>query len=459
MSESFLQHPPSTARSETDIETRLLYTAYGRKPLNLLMTLGATIVMAGLLWHHFQTTAMMAWVVAIVVGVAVGYVECKAFKRAVPAAHQIAGWQRVFLAQSTLAGATWALGPCLMIPGATGAQLTLFVTILLAVCSVAMISMAEQRTGMMAFVSAVAAPPAVVLWYSGAELEGLVALALACGIGLAFFVGSRLHQTLRDLLESQGRTRAILDTALDAIIEIDAQGRIIEWNRRAEFVFGWSRAEMLGLALDETVIPQQHGEALWGDLERQGVTGDSTLLNRRIEQTAMRKDGTEFPVEMTITALQIGSDWHFTAFIADITERKLAQAEVQDSEQRYRTLIDWSPEAISVHYGGKLVFVNPAAVRLFGASSAQELIGMPILDLVHPDFHQTIVARVTGLAKAGGTAPRIEAKYLKLDGTVIDIQVQAISIIYAGVTAVLGIMRDITEAGPSFLPSTATLAL
>jgi PAS domain S-box-containing protein len=445
MSDSLLQQTPNAARSDADIDTRLLYAAYGRKPLNLLMTLGATIIIAGLLWRHFPTPAMTLWVVAIVIGVALGYVECNAFKRAEPGAKDIAGWQKIFLAQSTLAGATWALGPSLMIQGATGAELTLFVTILLAVCSVAMISMAEQRTGMMAFVSAVAAPPAIVLWYTGAELEGLVAMALVCGIGLAFFVGNRLHLTLRELLESQGRTRAILEAALGAIIEVDAQGRITEWNRRAEIMFGWTRNEMLGLALDETVIPQQHGEALWRNLESRSAAGNDSLLNRRTEQTAMRKDGTVFPVEMTISALQIRSDWHFTAFIADITERKLAQAEVKDSEERYRTLIDWSPEAIAVHSDGKLVFVNPSAVRLFGASSAQDLIGKPILDLVHPDFQQTILARVTSMSKTGGTAPLIEAKYLKLDGTVIDIQVQAISIDYAGETAVLGVMQDITE--------------
>lgn len=263
MSNSTLQDPPNAPGSEADVETRLLYTAYGRKPLNLLMTLGATTIIAGLLWRHFPTPAMTLWVVAIVIGVALGYVECNAFRRAGPGAQEVARWQKIFLAQSTLAGATWALGPCLMIQGATGAELSLFVTILLAVCSVAMISMAEQRTGMVAFVSAVAAPPAVVLWYTGAEMESLVALALVCGMGLAFFVGSRLHLTLRELLKSQGRTRAIIETALDAIIEIDNQGRITEWNRRAEIIFGWTRDEMLGLALDETVIPQQHGDAPW----------------------------------------------------------------------------------------------------------------------------------------------------------------------------------------------------
>jgi diguanylate cyclase (GGDEF)-like protein/PAS domain S-box-containing protein len=445
MNDSRLQRPANAASPETDVETRLLYTAYGRKPLNLLMTLGVTIAIAALLWRLFPTPAMTLWVAAIVIGVALGYIECTAFKRARPGSQEIARWKRIFLAQSTVAGATWALGPCLMIQGAVGVELTLFLTILLAVCSVAMISMAEQRTAMMAFVSAVAVPPAFVLWRTGGEMEGMVALALVCGVVLTIFVGRRLHQTMRDLLESQGRTRSILDTALDAIIEIDAQGRITEWNRRAETVFGWTRDEMLGLALDETVIPQQHGEAFWGNPEGQMAGGREFLLNRRSERTAMRKDGTEFSVEMTITPVRIGDLWHFTAFIADITERKLAQALVKDSEERYRTLIDWSPEAIAVHSGGKLVFVNPAAVKLFGADCAQDLLGRPILDLIHPDFHQTILDRTNTIIKSGGAAPMIEVKYLKIDGTVIDMQVVAKSITYDGMPAVLGAMQDITE--------------
>ncbi|MFZ4481432.1 MAG: PAS domain S-box protein [Rhodoferax sp.] len=444
MSDPLPQRPSTGLDNEADLETRLLYTAYGRKPLNLLMTLGATVVIAGLLWRYFPTPAMTLWVAAIVIGVAIGHVECNAFKRAAPKTPEIARWQKIFLAQSTLAGATWAVGPCLMTQGASGAELTLFVTILLAVCSVAMISMTEQRTAMMAFVSAVATPPALVLWRTGGEMEGMVALALVCGMLLTILVGHRLHQTMRELLEHQGRTRAILDTALDAIIEIDAQGRITEWNRRSEIVFGLAREEMIGLALDETVIPQQHGEALWGDLEGHIATGTEYVLNRRTEKIAMRKDGTEFPVEMTITPLRIGDAWHFTAFITDITERKRAQAKVRDSEERFRTLIEWTPEAIAVHADRKLVFVNPAAVRLFGAESAAELLGKPILDLIHPDFHQAILARVDAITRSGGAAPMIEVKYLKLDGSVMDIEVQAKAITYDGVPAVLGALQDIT---------------
>jgi diguanylate cyclase (GGDEF)-like protein/PAS domain S-box-containing protein len=444
MSDRFLQRPASTTRPETDVETRLLYAAYERKPMNVLMTFGATFVITALLWRLFPSSTLTLWAAAILIVAALGYLECRAFQHAAPASQKIAGWKTLFLFQSTLAGATWAIGPSLMIPTASGIELTLFVAILLAVCSVATTSMAEQRTAMMAFVSAVTAPPAFMLWNRGGELESLVGLALLFGMVLSVFVGRRLNQSMRDLMGNQVRTRAILDTALDAIIEINAQGRITDWNQRAQALFGWARSDALGLALDETIIPQRDRQAFQNDLNGSIARRSEYVLNRRTERTAMRKDGSEFPVEMAVTPLQSGTVWHFSAFIADITERKLAEAKVRDSEERYRTLIEWSPEAMVVHCAGQVVFANPAAVSLFGAERERDLLGKPTLDLVHPDYREAISNRVNAIATGGGSAPMVEVKYLKLDGTVIDVEVQGKSITYDGRPAILGAMRDIT---------------
>ena len=167
MNDHFLRRPASNIRPETDVETRLLYAAYERKPMNVLMTVGATFFITALLWRLFPSSALTLWAAAILSVAALGYLECKAFQRAAPQSHSIARWKTLFLAQSTLAGATWASGPSLMIQGASGTELTLFVAILLAVCSVATTSMAEQRTSMMAFVSAVTVPPAFMLWNRG----------------------------------------------------------------------------------------------------------------------------------------------------------------------------------------------------------------------------------------------------------------------------------------------------
>ncbi len=445
MKTPFSQSSATTPNIAQDIESRLLHAAYARKPLNLLMTVGITLIITGLLWRLFAATQMTLWSAAILTGVALGYVECWAFKRARPDRPAIARWQKIFLAQSTLAGLTWALGPCLMIAGAAGEEQTLFVTILLAVCTVAMISVAEQRLAMQAFVAAVLAPPALVLASTGGEVERMVALALACGMVLMILVGGRFNQTLRDLLETQGRTRAILDTAMDAVIAMDAQGRITDWNLRAESIFGWTRSEAIGLGLHDTIVPAQHRQAHRAGLARFLASGESRVLNRRIEMTAVRRNAEEFPVELAIVPFRNGNDYEFTAFLADITGRKRAALAMQESEERFRTLIEWSPTAIGVHSGGLVRYANPAALKLFGAASAQDLVGKPILDRIHPDFHQIVLARVKRGMADGTPAPMIEEKFLRLDGSVIDVEVQGTPIVYDGVPAVRFAMHDVSE--------------
>ena len=113
--------------------------------------------------------------------------------------------------------------------------------------------------------------------------------------------------------------------------------------------------------------------------------------------------------------------------------------------ESYRTLVEWSPEPIAVHRDGKLLYVNPAATAMLGAKSDQELIGRPILELVHPEFRQIVLARVKEQAEKGVAVPMIEEKFLKIDGTPIDVEVQSRAILYQGSTAFQVAMRDITS--------------
>ncbi|MDX8400781.1 MAG: EAL domain-containing protein [Gallionellaceae bacterium] len=129
----------------------------------------------------------------------------------------------------------------------------------------------------------------------------------------------------------------------------------------------------------------------------------------------------------------------------EVAERKLIEKSLHESEGRYHTLVEWSPNPIAVHRSGKLIYVNPATIKLFGASSAQDLVGKPILDLIHPDFHQVVLARIKENIKDGLSVPQIDEKFLKLDGTVIDVEVQGTSIIYDGEPAIHAALRDITE--------------
>lgn len=127
--------------------------------------------------------------------------------------------------------------------------------------------------------------------------------------------------------------------------------------------------------------------------------------------------------------------------------RTLGQREkaLQESEERYRTLVDWTPEANAVHRDGKLLYANSAALRRLGAGSIQELLGKSILDLIHPDYHQVALERVRLASTGAGAMPVIEQKFVALDGTIIDVEVQSIGIIYDGKPAIFTVAHDISK--------------
>ena len=129
----------------------------------------------------------------------------------------------------------------------------------------------------------------------------------------------------------------------------------------------------------------------------------------------------------------------------DVTARKQAEDALHESEERFRTLVEWSPQPLIVHRDGILNYVNLAAVSLFGAASAQALVGRPLFDRIQPDFHDIVRARLKNLTDRGDKLPKIEMKLLKIDGTAIDVESEATSIDYDGAPAVLGAVTDITE--------------
>jgi PAS domain S-box-containing protein len=131
------------------------------------------------------------------------------------------------------------------------------------------------------------------------------------------------------LAESEERTRLILETALDAVVSIDSDGKITGWNPQAEAVFGWKREEILGRLLADTIIPHLQREAHRDGLRRYLATGEGVVLNKRVELSALRRDGSEFPVELSITPIRSGGVVTFSAFLRDITERKHAQDKVR----------------------------------------------------------------------------------------------------------------------------------
>lgn len=134
-----------------------------------------------------------------------------------------------------------------------------------------------------------------------------------------------------------------------------------------------------------------------------------------------------------------------TVTLTDITDHKKAEMELKESEDRYRLLVESSPDGIVIHAEGKIIYSNRAAAALLGADDPQELVGRPVLSFVHPDFQQIVRERVNSTQNGSGGAPLIEEKFLRIDGTKIDVEVAAIPFTNRGKPATQVVFREITS--------------
>lgn len=145
----------------------------------------------------------------------------------------------------------------------------------------------------------------------------------------------RIEQALRIREEE---TRRILETAQDAFVAMNREGRIVDWNRKAEAIFGWPRDEAVGRLVGETLIPDRLRDDHYRGLERFLATGEGPVLEKRLELRALRRDGTEFPVEITIWPTGTEEGLRFNALIHDISERLQAQATLARQKEELSAL-------------------------------------------------------------------------------------------------------------------------
>jgi PAS domain S-box-containing protein len=145
-------------------------------------------------------------------------------------------------------------------------------------------------------------------------------------------VEERLGQEEKELKRSEIRKAAIVDSALDCIVTIDHEGCITEFNPAAEQTFGYPREVVLGKHLADVIIPPSLREKHQQGFARHLATGEAQVLGKRIEMTAVRADGSEFPVELAITRIPLEGPPSFTGYLRDITERKRARMELRRSE-------------------------------------------------------------------------------------------------------------------------------
>ncbi|MBF0611438.1 MAG: PAS domain S-box protein [Magnetococcales bacterium] len=216
------------------------------------------------------------------------------------------------------------------------------------------------------------------------------------------YLESRLHQAGSELRHSEQRLRAILDTAMDAIIAIDTDSRILEFNPAAEKIFGFRKEDVLGKSLGQTIIPPEKWEQHSLGLARYLATGEKRMLNQHIEVTAMDIHGARIPTEISITVTKDKEFTFFTAYMRDITARKQMLTSLEDaissselanqglreevlrhektlsllqaSEERFRsvTMSIWDA-IVAVDQTQKIIFWNRGAETLFGYTQEEAL--------------------------------------------------------------------------------------
>ncbi len=149
---------------------------------------------------------------------------------------------------------------------------------------------------------------------------------------------SQIEKRDDELRKNEESTRTILDNAFDAIITMDEKGVITNWNQRAIKIFGWHADEVIGKRLVDVIIPPQYREDHKKGLDRFLATGIGKILNQQIQMIALGRDGTEFPVELAISAIKREEAYIFTGIIRDITERKQAEESLLNTREQLRNL-------------------------------------------------------------------------------------------------------------------------
>ncbi|WP_256992964.1 PAS domain S-box protein [Methylococcus capsulatus] len=245
-----------------------------------------------------------------------------------------------------------------------------------------------------------------------------------------------------DLAESEEKFRQISTAALDAIAIIDGHGRVTYWNPAAEAMFGYSSDEIMGRDLHEVLAPGPYLERYRAGIAEFRRSGTGAAIGQTREMFALRKGGTEFPVELSVSSVKIRGEWAAIGIIRDITERKHADA----LKARLAAIVESSEDAIvTKNLDGIITSWNAGAEKMYGYR-AEEIIGQPVTRLVPPELHGEIRRCLAEIAQ-GRAVRGVETRRLTRSGKLFDVSL-TISPLRGEDGKVVGasvIGRDITE--------------
>lgn len=240
---------------------------------------------------------------------------------------------------------------------------------------------------------------------------GLTLLALETGRRMAT-TEAQLDVQRQHLRASEARLQELVTTAHEAIVTSDQGGTITGWNKQAEVTFGWTASEALGRQLRDLIVPARLRSAHAAGMARFLATGIKTAIGQRIEVPALRKDGSEFLLEMALSATEGAEGWRFTAMMHDISDRK-AQSEL------FETAFDKAPIGVAlVGLDGRFLKVNGPFSDLVGYS-VEEMLALDFQTITHPDDLGRDL-ELLGLLTAGQIPEyQMDKRYRRENGSII----------------------------------------
>ncbi len=247
-----------------------------------------------------------------------------------------------------------------------------------------------------------------------------------------------------DPRENETVFRQLLESSADAVVTMDAEGLVVSWNRSAELMFGWSSQEAVGKRLSELMIPPEHRAGHEAGRERVLAGGETRLLNKRVELTALCKNGRLLPIELSVWPIKLDRGTMFGAFVRDISKRRAAETALKSSEQRLQHVIDNVSEGILVVQGGSIVFANPRIEHLTGRG-IEQLRSMPFTEAIHPDDRAMVLDHHGRRLRGEYVEPRYSFRLAKPSGEAIWVELSAVMIEWEGRLATLSFITDITE--------------
>ena len=248
----------------------------------------------------------------------------------------------------------------------------------------------------------------------------------------------------QDLETPAAAVRQMIDTAHDAVVTIDADSVVLEWNRSAERMFGWTREQAVGRLITDLIVPPQHREAHHRGLRRYLADRTPGILNRRVETTAVDRSGNEFDVELSVWPVESAAGFTFSAFVRDISERKRSEAALRESEEKYRAVIENANEGIIVAQDGMVKYANPKMMALV-QRGPEDLLSRPFIELVHPDDRARVYGNYLRRIRGDEVENHYNFRALAASGESVWIQIATVVIAWQGRPATLSFLTDVSR--------------